>query len=120
MHRFPSRLKPWPQSRGEAAWFSIFLLALAASVLTACSDAATLATKEYATQVARDNAAAAETNPASSVLHGLATMVASLAGAGLLVKRGIQRHDEKPFERSDGSRVTEAEAMDNIPKKPTV
>ena len=75
--------------------------------LTACSSTDVLpATQAYAQRVAEDNAkAAAEGNPFSGILSALGTLVASLAGAGVL----IRRYDAKPYEADDGRKVTEDE-----------
>ena len=91
-------------------------LALLAT-LAACSDSWMLATREHANEVAANEAESAKTNPFSAVLQGVAGLVASLAGAGILIKRGITKYDNAPMERSDGSRVSEAEVADNIPRK---
>lgn len=116
MRRLLNLIRPWP-IRGERALFTLIAVAVAVAVLTGCRDSWTLATKDYANEVAADNAEAAKTNPLSALVHGVATLVASLAGAGVLVRRGIQNYDNRPMERTDGSRVSEAEIADSIPRK---
>ena len=98
------------------------LTMIAASFLVGCKSTGEMdmswlpASQDYAAQVARDNAASAATNPASFWLWAGGTIISSLAGAAGLIRRGINRFDEAPFEGDDGVRVTEGEIVDAVKK----
>jgi hypothetical protein len=109
------RLKLKPKDGWSTALLVLFLTALGACLLTACSTPGWVpATRDFAAEVAQDNAEAAKHNPFSAVLHGLATLTAALAGTGYMVRQ----YDRRPYERADGSKVTEAEIAGLVPPKP--
>lgn len=112
------RFSPLPQGRLEAALFGLLFLGLA-FMLVGCNAVrdSLPATRGYAEEVARDNAAAAAAgNPASAVIHGIATLVAALAGAGILTNRAIKRYDAKPLEGKSGVEVSEERVAEAVLK----
>jgi len=98
--------------------FGLAVLTLVGALLVGCTangDAPGwgMATRDYADQVARDNAEAAETNPISAIIFGVSTLVASLAGAGVM----IRRFDAAPFQDDEGNAVSEAEIVKAVKDK---
>lgn len=116
----PRRFKPWPADRIEVVLFGMLLLA-GLVLLAGCStDQILPATREYAQEVAADNAArAAEGNPISALIHSLATLTAALAGAGILTKRAVKKFDDAPYTAEDLAALERAKkiaAIDGEPK----
>jgi sulfite exporter TauE/SafE len=90
------------------------LLIIAASFLVGCSSNGGLsdgwlpATRDYAGQVAADNAESAqEGNPASRIIFAFGTLISSLAGAGIM----LRRFDAAPFQADDGTQISESELV---------
>lgn len=106
-------MRPFDKTDKRLGLFLILgLCLLLTGLLTACSSAWTdsvlPATRDYAQQVAQDNAASATAgNPISMLLTGLGTLVSSIAGAGIL----LRRFDNKPFVAADGTKMTEGELV---------
>lgn len=90
---------------------------IGASFLVGCSSSGGIsdgwlpATRDYAGQVAVDNAESAKTNPLSAILAALGTAVSSIAGAVILAKKGLATYDAAPYEADDGQRATEDEIV---------